>query len=137
MRSWLTGLMAVAVLAGASSALAGDEGNAKGERSLAKMVEGRVAGEPIDCIDPRRSLMIDVIDKTAIVIRMPAGIVYVNRPEMGVAALDHDSIINPRTNGVRLCRGDAVAMVDRGGKGSAGSRASVSLGQFVPYTKEK
>lgn len=137
MRSWLTGLMTVAVLAGASSALAADEGNAKGERSLAKMVEGRVAGEPVDCIDPRRALMTDVIDKTAIVIRMPGGIVYVNRPEMGVAALDHDFIINPRTNGVRLCRGDAVAMVDRGGKGSAGSRASVSLGQFVPYTKQK
>lgn len=137
MRSWLTGLMTVTVLAGASSALAADEGNAKGERSLAKMVEGRVAGEPIDCIDPRRALMTDVIDKTAIVIRMPGGIVYVNRPEMGVAALDHDFIINPRTNGVRLCRGDAVAMVDRGGKGSAGSRASVSLGQFVPYTKQK
>jgi hypothetical protein len=137
MRSWLTGLMTVAVLATASSALAGDEGNAKGERSLAKMVEGRVAGEPVDCIDPRRALMTDVIDKTAIVIRMPGGIVYVNRPEMGVAALDHDFIINPRTNGVRLCRGDAVAMVDRGGKGSAGSRASVSLGQFVPYTKQK
>jgi len=129
--------MTVAVLATASSALAGDEGNAKGERSLAKMVEGRVAGEPIDCIDPRRALMTDVIDKTAIVIRMPGGIVYVNRPEMGVAALDHDFIINSRTNGVRLCRGDAVAMVDRGGKGSAGSRASVSLGQFVPYTKQK
>ena len=43
---WVSGLMAVGVLATASGALAAEPPNPTGEAQLAKLLEGRVAGKP-------------------------------------------------------------------------------------------
>jgi hypothetical protein len=50
------------------------------EAKLAKLLEGRTAGAPVDCINQRLIASSQIIDKTAIVYRMPGGALYVNRP---------------------------------------------------------
>ena len=135
MRSWLYGLATVTVLAAGSNALAGGAEDLKGERGLARAVEGRTVGEPVDCIDPKNAHRAEIIDKTAILYYMPGGKLYVNRPEMGAASLDRDAIIYSRTVGAQLCRRDVVRMVDRGGHGPVRGIGNVGLGRFVPYEK--
>jgi hypothetical protein len=135
MRLLLCGLTAVLVVAAASSALAGAPGNEKGERSLAKMLEGRTAGQSIDCIDPARAFSSEIINGTAVVYRMPGGKIYVNRPRVGAEFLDQDNMIHTRTFGARLCSYDMVTLVDRGGRLGLLPAAFVSMGPFVPYDK--
>lgn len=103
------------------------------EQALAKTLEGRVAGEPVDCIYTPRVMSTRIYDKTAIV--YDAGnTIYVNRPDSGVRGLDDNDIMVTTPTGSQLCNVDIVRMIDR----TAGFfRGSVSLGQFVPYKKVK
>ena len=135
MRALLRGLLIGLTLATASNALADPATNPKGEQSLARLLEGRTAGPPVNCIDPGRAFSAEIIDETAIVYRMPGGKLYVNRPRIGASLLDHDAVLLSRTVGMQLCDRDIVHMVDRGGRGPARSRGAVSLGPFVPYSK--
>lgn len=103
------------------------------EQALAKVLEGRVAGEPVDCIYTPRVMSTRIYDKTAIV--YDAGnTIWVNRPESGARMLDDNDIMVTTPFGSQLCSVDIVRMIDRG----AGFwRGSVGLGQFVPYKKVK
>lgn len=103
------------------------------EQALAKALEGRVAGEPVDCIHTPRVMSTRIYDKTAIV--YDAGnTIWVNRPESGARMLDDNDIMVTTPFGSQLCSVDIVRMIDRG----AGFwRGSVGLGQFVPYKKVK
>ena len=53
-----------------------------GEAQLAKMLEGRTPGKPVDCIDLSRVRSSQIIDRTAIVYDA-GGTLYVNRPRGG------------------------------------------------------
>lgn len=103
------------------------------EEALAKALEDRVAGEPVDCIYTPRVMSTRIYDKTAIV--YDAGnTIWVNRPESGAGMLDDNDIMVTTPFGSQLCSVDIVRMIDRG----AGFwRGSVGLGQFVPYKKVK
>ncbi len=103
------------------------------EQALAKTLEGRVAGQPVDCIFTPRVMSTRIYDKTAIV--YDAGnTIWVNRPESGASSLDDNDIMVTTPFGSQLCSVDIVRMIDR----SAGFwRGSVGLGQFVPYKKVK
>lgn len=101
-----------------------------GEEKLAKILEGRVAGEPVNCISLLNARDTRVIDKTAIV--YDAGrVIYVNRPRHP-AALDSDDIMVTRPTGSQLCRLDVVQMRDRTSFFYSGF---VGLEDFVPYRK--
>jgi hypothetical protein len=128
MGSMLRGVVVVATLAAASSAVA----NPAGEARLAQRLEGRAAGKPVDCIrlsDVRGS---EVIDGVAIVYEMPGGRLLVNRPRSGAGSLRSADILLTRTVAGELCAPDAVELVD---SLSYFPRGFVSLGAFVPYTK--
>lgn len=99
-----------------------------GEEELAKMLEGRVAGEPVDCISLTRSNESRVIDKTAIVYGHGRTL-YVNRP-VNADSLDDDEILVTKLHGSRLCKLDTVRLHDRSGHFFTGF---VGLEQFVPY----
>ena len=72
------------VLAGSALALAGTAALAsttseQGEARLARMLEGRTAGQPVSCISTMNSSKMEVIDETALV--YDAGkTIYVARP---------------------------------------------------------
>lgn len=129
----MTGL----ALAAGAMVLAGGAADARtrmtGEQQLAKVLEGRVAGEPVDCISNSRVVSARVIDKTAIV--YDAGnTLYVQRPRSGAESLDDDDILVTRLFGAQLCSVDTVQLHDRV---SGFWRGFVGLDKFVPYKKVK
>lgn len=128
MRRMTLAAAAIATLASAGALHAADKPT--GEEQLAKILEGRVAGEPVSCIDTGMTRQMRIIDKTAIV--YDAGsVIYVNRPS-NPSVLDSDDILVTKQNGRQLCRLDIANMADRTGMWQ---RGSVSLGDFVPYRR--
>ena len=101
------------------------------EAKLAKMLDGRVAGEPQDCIFLPSIRGTRVIDKTAIV--YDAGrTLWVNRPRSGAESLDDDDVLLTRLHSSSLCSIDIVELRDRYGHFYNGF---VGLGEFVPYKR--
>ena len=101
------------------------------EQKLAKMLDGRVAGEPRDCIYLPSIRGSRIVDKTAIV--YDAGrTLWVNRPRSGAESLDDDDILVTNLHGSSLCSIDIVSLHDRYGHFYSGF---VGLGEFVPYRK--
>jgi hypothetical protein len=101
-----------------------------GEQQLAKLLQGRVAGKPVDCINLVTAQNSMVIDKTAIVYDS-GSVMYVNRPR-DASSLNSDDILITKTWGSELCRMDVVKLRDRGNFMFTGF---VSLEDFVPYTR--
>lgn len=101
------------------------------DAELAKAIEGRVAGEPVDCINLTRVRSSRVIEGTAIVYDAGSTI-YVNRPRSGAEDLDRwdSQVVKPF--GTQLCSVDVVRMYDLQSRMQTGL---VFLGEFVPYRK--
>jgi len=116
-------------------ALSGVAANARpkvtGEEQLAKLLEGRVAGKPVECISLRTNAPSTVIDKTAIVYGSGTT-VYVQRPKIGAASLNSNDILVTSMVISQLCNIDTVNIIDRN---TLFWRGFVGLDQFVPYTK--
>ena len=118
-----------AALAAAPSAVAAPRDTP--DQQLLKLIAGRVAGKPVDCISLNTSQSSTVIDHTAIVYRVGSRL-YVNVPRSGADQLDDDNILLTKTFSSQLCSIDTVHLIDRT---SRFPRGFVMLGQFVPYTK--
>lgn len=101
------------------------------EAELARALEGRVAGEPVDCIDLQRVRSSRVIPGAAI-IWDSGNVVYVNRPDSGADSLNRWDSMLTRTMTGRLCSVDTVTMVDAPSRMMTGI---VMLGEFVPYRR--
>ena len=101
------------------------------EQRLAREIEGRVAGEPVDCINLRSIRSSRIIDDTAIVYEA-GNTIYVNRPRSGRESLDSWDTMVTRTFSNQLCSIDTIKLVDPGSQMLSGI---VFLGDFVPYRK--
>jgi hypothetical protein len=126
-----TAAIAGTALAAAPAAMA--KPKLTGEEQLAKMLEGREAGKPVNCIPLSQATNTTVIEKTAIVYRIGSTL-YVNRPT-NADLLDDDDILVTRLYGSQLCSVDTVQLHDRGG--SHMWSGFVGLREFVPYKKVK
>jgi hypothetical protein len=102
------------------------------EARLARTLEGRVAGERVDCIDLRQVRSTEVINDTAILYKMTDGTVYLNRPEAGRTSLNQWDVLLTRTQTSRLCSIDVVDMYD---PVLGVQKGPVFLGEFVPYRR--
>lgn len=122
-------LLAAATVLATGPALQAKE-RLTGEQELAKLLEGRVAGEPVSCIPLHRTTDARIIDKTAIVYDSGRTI-YVNRPRHA-DSLDDDDIMVTRLHTSQLCRLDTVRLHDRSGHFFTGF---VGLEDFVPYRR--
>ena len=101
------------------------------EAELARALAGRVAGEPVDCIDLHRVRSSRVIAGTAII--YDAGsVIYVNRPRNGADQLNRFDTLVTRTPSTRLCSVDVVHTVDLATDTMTGI---VFLDDFVPYRR--
>ncbi|TWJ08911.1 hypothetical protein [Altererythrobacter ishigakiensis] len=141
----MTSLIHPALIAAASlgllaaPALANAQGQAKdtpveqtkGEKKLAKILEGRVAGEARSCIYTRPSESMRIIDDTAIVYGRGKTI-YVNRTAHPEDLDDRDIMVVRRFSGSQLCRQDIVTTIDPGSRTFSGS---IFLSEFIPYTR--
>ncbi|MFM9936916.1 MAG: hypothetical protein ACKVOL_12055 [Novosphingobium sp.] len=124
----LAATLAAAVLAGSAAEA---RTRLTGEEQLAKLLEGRVAGKPVDCITMTNIGASTVIDKTAIIYGS-GRTVYVQRPRIGATSLDSNDILVTQLTTSQLCSIDTVQMRDRN---SHFWRGFVGLDKFVPYTK--
>lgn len=133
MRTLFALIAGTAILASALPATAASRlDNGRAEARLAKALDGRVAGEPVDCINLRDIQSSEIIDRTAILYRTGGGRLYVNYPRIGAESLDRDDILLIKTWDSRLCSIDIVRLIDQGSRFEHGF---VGLGAFVPYVK--
>jgi hypothetical protein len=127
-------LLAAAMILPATSAVAAKgDAEARAEAKLAKALEGRVAGDPVNCINLHNINSSEIIDKTGILYRVGSRL-YLNRPTIGASSLDSDDILVTKTYSSQLCSIDTVHLVDRASHFPSGF---VGLGKFVPYTRVK
>lgn len=133
MRQAFFALAAFSALAalGAAPAAAGERRTPEAE--LARATDGRIAGEPVRCLDTRRFSSTSIIDGTAIVYRAPGDTLWVNRPRSGARSLDDWDVLVTRQYTGSLCRGDIVRLYDRS---SMSQNGSILLGEFVPYRRD-
>jgi hypothetical protein len=101
------------------------------EERLARALEGRVAGEPVSCIQLRNVRSSQIIDDTAILYDSGSTI-YVNHPRAGRESLDRWDVLVTRTHSSQLCSIDVVHLYDSASRFQTGT---VFLGDFVPYRK--
>ena len=120
---------AALALTGSTSALAkkADDNEAK----LARMLEGRTAGEPVNCISALQSSRIEVIEHVGIVYDAGSTI-YVARPTDPRQLGRNDIVVIDRFGG-QLCANDVIRTVDRHQGYTTGA---VFLDKFVPYNRE-
>lgn len=125
----LLSLIAGAALLGAipASARPGESGEAE----LARILDGRVAGTPVHCLDLHRVTSSRIIPHTAIVYDA-GGTLYVNRPVNGADQLTNFDTMVTRLPSTSLCNVDVVHLVDQGSHSLTGL---VFLGDFVPYRR--
>ena len=103
----------------------------RGEEKLAKLLDGRVAGEPRSCIRTLGSRNLSQIDGTALTYR-DGDTVWVNYTRNPDSIDDRDIMVIDRFSGSSLCRTDQVKLVDRVNGFLSGI---LLLDEFVPYKK--
>lgn len=104
------------------------------EQQLAKALEGRVAGEPVDCITQRDIRNSRIFDKIGILYEMNNGTYYLNKPRSGASSLSWGDTLVTDTHSDRLCSVDIVHLYDTSTRMQTGS---VGLDKFVPYPRPK
>ena len=105
----------------------------KGEKELAKLLEGREAGEPVACIRALPSQRIRTIDKTAYVYGSGTTI-YVQRTRNPQDIDRRNTLVTQRFNASEICKLDVMSAVDPISGIFAGV---VFFEDFVPYTLVK
>lgn len=102
----------------------------RAEAQLAKMLEGRTAGQPTSCITPLRPNDLRIMDHIGVV--YDAGdTIYVARAT-DPRVLSRNDVVVIQRFGSQLCRQDVIRTVDRYQGFTTGV---VFLEDFVPYTR--
>lgn len=101
----------------------------RGEEKLAKMLEGRVAGEPERCIRTIGARSLTSIDDTALVYK-DGKTLWVNYTRTPNAIDDSDYLVIRKFDATSLCRTDQVQTYSRAGDFFSGV---IFLEDFIPY----
>ena len=131
------GLAAAAVFAAQPAIAQSDDDAAEavemteGEERLAKLLEGREAGEPQRCIRQLPNSRMETIDGTAYVYGR-GNTIYVQRTRNPDRIDRHDALVTRRFNSTQLCRMDVMRTID---PVSGIFSGAVFFEDFVPYTK--
>jgi len=128
MRLLMLAAVSALAMAGAADARPGQSGEAE----LARMLQGRVAGQPMACIRTWPSENVTTIDRTALVFGR-GDTIYVNRTRFPESIDDNDAlVIRKFGTGTSLCRTDLITTFDRTSQFYSGN---VYLADFVPYKR--
>ena len=126
----LPAILAATALALSATAASAETRVEKGEARLARMIEGRVAGEPVSCIPAMSGHRLKVIDHVGVA--YDAGrTIYVARADRPQSLDGFDTLLIERS-GSQLCKQDMIRTVDLHAGFTTGI---VFLGDFVPYTR--
>jgi len=108
----------------------------KAQQQLDKALAGRVAGEPVNCINDFRSeVRMTVVDDHTLLFKGGGGdVVYVQNPPGGCANISNqtNALTTRRSSTNQLCAGDINQVVQ---PSSGIFRGSCAFGRFVPYRK--
>lgn len=122
------GLAATLALSGCATTSAQ---NTEDDNRLARLIEGRTAGEPVRCLNGARSERVQVIDGVGLV--YDAGdTIYVARAADPGELRRTDALVLDRLSTGRLCTDDVRFTIDRNQGNVTGS---VFLSDFVPYRR--
>ena len=102
------------------------------DQKLARALEGRVAGEPVDCISLRDIRSSTVIKGRGILYEVAGGTVYFNRTDNEAQGIDDDDVLVTDTHSSRLCSIDVVRTYDPHIRTLTGI---IHLSEFVPYRR--
>jgi len=128
MRFLIFAAVSALALAGAANAAPKE----KGEAELAKMLQGRVAGPPTECIRTWTRNDMRTIDGTAYVFGH-GDVIYVNRTQHPESIDEDDTLVVRSTaTGTQLCRTDQITTFDNRAQFYTGN---VFLSEFVPYRR--
>lgn len=97
-----------------------------------KLLAGKTAGPPVDCIDTRRGTAQTSAYGDKLVYRFGGKLLYVSDTAGGCETVARGDILVTRQFSTQLCRGDIAQTVDRVARFPTGSCA---LGPFTPYRK--
>lgn len=129
MRAWTC--LAPLILAGCAG---GTEPPRLTERQAARLeaaLEGKVAGEPVSCVDSRPSASLTAISDSVLLYRVSGRLIYRNDLIGGCSGLSRgDTLIVRPTMGTQYCRGDMARSADLVNGMVTGACA---LGSFTPY----
>jgi len=103
----------------------------KGEQRLAKLLEGREAGQPVSCIYAPPRQRMQTIEGTAYVYGS-GNTIYVQRTRAPDQIDNFDALVVNRFSGSQLCRSDVMTTIDRANGFFTGA---VFFDDFVPYTR--
>lgn len=118
--------------AGVETKVEGSATKSKGEERLAKLLKGRVAGQPMSCIRTLPRDRMTIIDGTAYVYGS-GNTIYVQRTREPDRIDDSDTLVTNRFSASQLCRLDTMTTIDRFTGIFTGA---VFFEDFVPYTRE-
>ena len=136
MRSMSVLIMAGA-LAGCTTAPPPPTDLAESQAKLQNVIQGRVAGQPINCLPSyqSRNARMVVIDNQTVAFQVTGGPTYINHLEAGACSgLDSGfyQLVTNSYGSLGLCSGDTARVVDtRNGVGVG----SCVIGDFTPYTR--
>jgi hypothetical protein len=126
--------MAFPVFALAAACVPSDpiELTAAEESELSVALAGRVAGQPVSCVNLRDIRGNRSVGEGVILFEGTGGTVYVNRPPAGCPDLRDTRTLITRTSSTQLCRGDIARVADLPSDMEYGS---CGLGDFTPYRR--
>lgn len=131
MKSLIPAVFGLGVLAAAVPAMAAHGNPDGGEAKLAKLLDGRTAGKPVQCLDMNQRRDMQVVERTALVFRV-GDTYYVSRPD-GVNFLTWSDIPVFKIWGDQLCSKDIVHLRDSS-TGMPGP--AMVMNEFVPYRRQ-
>jgi len=124
--------LAAGALAVCGSAALASSYTERGEARLAKMLEGRTAGQPSSCITTMRPDKMEVIDGVAVIYK-DGSTIWVARPVDPHMLRPTDALLIDRFSASRLCVQEAMRTIDRYDHFITGA---LFLQDFVPYTRQ-
>ncbi|MFS0735613.1 hypothetical protein ABC347_01055 [Sphingomonas sp. 1P06PA] len=122
----------IAFLLGLSLATAASA--ATPQERLDRALAGRVAGEPVDCLNLRDIRSSRIIDGIGILYQTTGGTYYLNRPDNGARSLRSTDVQLTDTRTSQLCSIDVVRLLDSTSRIPTGF---VGLGKFIPYPRAR
>ena len=130
MRMILLAAAAISLVACETTDSQPEQRSAEAQATYDRMLAGKTAGRPANCLPLLRSHDMVVIDDDTILYR-DGRTTYVNHPLGSCNLLGRGSYaLVTRSSGSQLCRGDIANVVDATTGVTVGSCA---LGDFVPY----
>lgn len=130
-------LVMAGALAGCTTAPPPPSQTAMGSDKLQNIIQGRVAGAPVDCIRgyESKNAQMTVIDNQTVAFRLVGGPVYINHLKAGsCSGLDSGfyQLVTKSHGAFGLCSGDTAQIVDTRNGVNVGSCV---IGEFTPYSR--